>query len=91
MLVQNVKLTLLKVVHKEGNAKSTGKPYAFDTLSTVDGDSNVFAFNLGDAVDVSRIRDAKNVPISVDIEFYPKGFDISGRVVALSILDEDTE
>lgn len=87
MIVENLPLTLLKVVKKEGTAKASGKPYSFLVANIVDDDANVFAFNLTDdlaaSAEVQEILtdETKNLRITATVKFLPKGFDVAGTLV----------
>jgi len=87
MIVKDVKLTLLKIRHKEGTGKTSGKPYSFYTADVVDDDANVFGFNLDDklapkdAIETSELLAVKNAPIIATVRFTPKGFDVSGTIL----------
>jgi len=68
--------------------KKSGKEYSFYTATVVDDDANVFGLNLSDTLvkeslendeDLSKIRNEER---TVDIEFRPKGFDISGSLIS---------
>jgi len=87
MIAKDLKVTVLKVLLKEGIGKTSNKPYRFYTASVLDEDGNVFGFNLSDAivkealdedVDLGTLR---NEDRSIDVEFKPKGFDTSGTIV----------
>jgi len=88
MLVKNIALTLLKVQHKEGTGKASGKPYSFYTATVVDEDANVFGFNLADEVVKAASPDVllalKNAAVIADVKFSPKGFDVSGQIEVLT-------
>lgn len=87
MKVRNIELTLLKIEHKAGTGKTSGKPYSFFAATVIDEDSNVFALNLSDTVSSAlgeRAKELRNVPVKADVEFKPKGFDIGGTIVALT-------
>jgi len=88
MLVKNVALTLLKVQHKEGVGKKSGKEYSFYTATVVDEDANVFGFNLADevvkAAPAGSLESTKNVSVFADVKFVPKGFDVSGQIEVLT-------
>jgi len=85
-------LTLLTVAKKEGNAKATGKPYSFLVANVVDEEAKVFGFNLSDELSASpRVQEIlnneeKNTQVFADVRFSPKGFDVSGQIIALDYL-----
>jgi len=86
MIVKDVQLTLLKVQHKEGTGKKSGKEYSFYTATVVDDDANVFGFNLDDKLTTAKdavetLLALKNVPIKADVRFLPKGFDIGASII----------
>jgi len=86
MKLEKVPLTILKIVHKAGNGKSSGKAYSFHVASVVDSDAN--AFNLTIADDVMK-ADPKFAETQMSqgtavIEIKPKGFDLSGTLLAFA-------
>jgi len=88
MIAQDQKLTVLKVFHKEGIGKASGKPYDFYTASCVDEDANVFTFNLSDKLVESLGKDVVEAYHNeyfenAQIEFRQKGYDCSGTIIAL--------
>jgi len=90
MLIKNLELTLLKVNLREGKGKKSGKDYSFLNASVVDSDANVFGFILSEEVVKdekvrAQLLSVKNVSIKADVEFKPKGFDVGGSIVALTV------
>jgi len=92
MKLENVKLTLLKVSKKEGVGKKSGKDYRFYTATVVDEEANVFGFNLHDSLvpasdssEERKLLDLRNRSIVADVEFRPKGFDISGTLTDFEV------
>jgi len=84
MKVENLELTLLKIVNKNGIGKKSGNPYNFDVASVVDEDANVFNLNLSDSVSAAltdEVRSLRNVAIEATVEFKPKDFDVSGTLL----------
>jgi len=83
-----IPVTVLKVQHKEGTGKASGKPYSFYTASVVDEDANVFGLNLSDELvkesraDEEDLEKIRNQEMVIEVEFRPKGFDCSGTIVA---------
>lgn len=85
MVLKSIAMTLLKVEHKSGTGKASGKPYDFYTATLVDDDSNVFALNVSDDI-TSMVKDMsalRNVEVVVDVDFKPKGFGISGTLTSI--------
>jgi len=88
MIAQDQKITVLKVRHKEGIGKASGKPYDFYVASCVDEDANVFTFNLSDKLvedhTPEKLLDLRNEYYqNAQIEFKQKGYDCSGTIIAL--------
>jgi len=89
MIVKNLPLTLLKVVNKSGTGKTSGKPYDFHVATVIDEDANVFNFNVADELAQREGRDVlaslRNVEITAEVRFTPKGFDVQGSLQDLAI------
>jgi len=84
MKVENLELTLLKIVNKNGIGKKSGNPYNFDVASVVDEDANVFDLNLSDSVSAAltdEVRSLRNVAIEATVEFKPKDYALSGTLL----------
>jgi len=91
MKIQNLPLTLLKVENKSGVGKTSGKAYDFFVATLIDEDSDVFKFNISDDLASSKGKDSlldlRNVPISAQVNFKPKGFDVAGTLVDFDEVD----
>jgi len=89
MNVANLPLTLLKAENKAGVGKTSNKPYDFYVATVIDEDSNVFKFNLSDDLvkenGADTLKALRNVPITAEVRFVPKGFDVAGTLVSFDI------
>lgn len=89
MQIKNVKITLLKVVKKEGVGKKSGKPYLFYVATVVDEESNVMQFNIADSVvsqpaKLNALLGIRNEEIVVSFKLLPKGnFDLGASIVSI--------
>jgi len=90
MKLEKVPLTILKVVHKEGNGKQSGKAYSFYVASVVDDDANSFNLTIADDLmkgpEGAGLPTMKMVAVNASIEIKPKGFDLSGTLIGLTVL-----
>jgi len=85
MIAREQQLTILKVSLKEGVGKKSGSPYSFYTASVVDEDANVFGFSVSKQMVEEHgkaLEDIRNESVEADIEFKPKGFDVSGTLLS---------
>lgn len=87
MVLKNTHLTLLRCDYKHGNAKGTGNPYAFYTVSCTDDEARVYSFNLGDELvkamgedALKKLTETRVEPIEVDLDLFPRTI---GKVLAL--------
>ncbi len=90
MIIEGVKVTVLKVEEKKGVGKTSGKPYAFFSASLIDADSNVFDFNLSDdlaknAKVMESLLSVRNTEAVVSVNLYPKGFGIGAQLTAIKL------
>jgi len=90
MRISKAEVTLLRCDLREGVGKTSGKPYKFYQLDLVDDDARVFKLNVSDElvktfgeVGMKKLLELRNESMKVDIEIYPKGFDIGANVVAI--------
>ena len=90
MTIKNLKLTLLKVIKREGNRKDTREHYLFYMGSFLDETGTVLNLKFSDDVVENkalwpRVQTMVTTPVEIDLTLFPKGFNLSGYVARVAV------
>ena len=89
MLIQGIKIKLLRAVRHEG-VKKNGEKYLFYSASFLDDGANVIKMNFSNQLSenkkiTDKIDGIKEIPVTIDFQIYQSGFSLRGTVVDIAL------